>query len=76
MMWKAKTRSNTDILQLMWHEYTAGQRNAISVSTRLCFTIMVSPLINDVHLQNTLRNIDDEEEVQPYRKTDYKPIIY
>ena len=24
--------SNTDRLQMLWHEYTAGQRNAISLS--------------------------------------------
>ena len=28
---RARSRSNTDRLQMLWHEYTAGQRNAISL---------------------------------------------
>ena len=28
---RARSRSNTDRLQLMWHEHTEGQRNAISL---------------------------------------------
>ena len=28
---RARSRSNTDILQIMGHEYTAGQRNTISL---------------------------------------------
>ena len=28
---RARSRSNIDRLQMLWHEYTAGQRNAISL---------------------------------------------
>ena len=28
---RVRSRSNTDKLQIMWHEYTSGQKNAISL---------------------------------------------